>query len=119
MADSTVDTALLPVDIRMRNDDWNGIQTPVLLRRNFTILGTADYPVTLDLNFVKAKAQLANGTSLAFRRVVLVNIRTGSLNQAPGLDLLLPPPPPGAQALLWIDAGGLHYRACFPLAVAL
>ncbi|KXZ42161.1 hypothetical protein GPECTOR_193g318 [Gonium pectorale] len=114
MASPDVDTVFLPVDVALHNQDWDAL---VVLHHNFTVMGTAKRPVTLDMNFVRGKVRLSHGVTLAFHNLVLANFRAGSLMQSPGLDLLLPLPP-GQTALIRVDRGALAFRVCFPLELA-
>ncbi|KXZ40905.1 hypothetical protein GPECTOR_1393g606 [Gonium pectorale] len=118
VADSDTDTALLPVDIVLRDEDWTGIALPVVIARSLTIRGAAERPVALDLGYLRGKARLANGTTLTLSGVVLANFRSGSAFQAPGLDILLPMLPGGA-ALVRGVGGAMVVEACFPLDVAM
>ncbi|KXZ40906.1 hypothetical protein GPECTOR_1393g607 [Gonium pectorale] len=117
MADENVETATLTGDVTVRYEDWAGLTVPVVLRRNFTIAGTSARPPTLDMGFVKGKVQLAPGTTLTLRRLVLTNSRSGSINQAPGLDLLVPLRP-NDSAVIRGEQSYLLWSACFPLELA-
>ncbi|KXZ50623.1 hypothetical protein GPECTOR_15g306 [Gonium pectorale] len=56
LADPGVGTALLPTDMVLKDDDWASLKTPVTVKRNFTIMGTAaERLVKLDFNFVRHK----------------------------------------------------------------
>ncbi|PNH08412.1 hypothetical protein TSOC_005025, partial [Tetrabaena socialis] len=115
LADPSVTTALLPGDCMLRDSDFSGFALPLVLRRNFTIMGSASRPVTLDLGFVSRKVRLGGGTVLTFSRVALLNYRAGSAAQAPGLDLLAPGEADEPVALLRLHEGVLSYRLCFPV----
>ncbi|KXZ44067.1 hypothetical protein GPECTOR_74g681 [Gonium pectorale] len=82
----------------MTDADWAPYRTPVLLQRNFTILGTRDAMVDwpeLDLGFVKAKVLLGPGTILNFSRVVIIKSRNVPPFQPVGMDLIVSVPRPG------------------------
>ncbi|KXZ51107.1 hypothetical protein GPECTOR_14g89 [Gonium pectorale] len=82
------------------------------------MVGTGARPVTIDMHFVRGKVRMGSGNVLILRRVVLLNFRSGSFNQAPGLDLLAPLPA-GESSIVWVDQGAIVIRACFPLEVAM
>ncbi|KXZ41572.1 hypothetical protein GPECTOR_385g193 [Gonium pectorale] len=113
MSNSNIDTALLPVDLALREDDWDGISVPVVVDRNFTVQGIAQREAIIDFGFVRQKFRMGNGTVLTLRRILGVNFRSGSFVQTPGLDLMLPMPT-GERAVLRLDQGAVLMRACFP-----
>ncbi|PNH03032.1 hypothetical protein TSOC_010923, partial [Tetrabaena socialis] len=115
LADSSVTTALLPVDFVLRDSDFSGLALPLDIRRNFTIMGSASRPVTLDLGFVGHKVRLGGGVLLTISRVALINYRSGSAAQAPGLDLLTPGEADEPVALLRLQDCVMSYRLCFPV----
>ncbi|PNH08417.1 hypothetical protein TSOC_005028 [Tetrabaena socialis] len=115
LADPSTTTALLPRDCILRGSDFSGFALPLLLRRNFTVMGSASRPVTLDLGFVSRKVRLGGGVVLTFSRVALLKYRAGSLAQAPGLDLLAPGEADEPMALLRLHECVLSYRLCFPV----
>ncbi|KAG2441627.1 hypothetical protein HXX76_003247 [Chlamydomonas incerta] len=61
--------------------------------------------------------------TLTVQGLILVSWRSGSANQAPGIDLLLPvTSPPGSAAIvpvLMILKSYFYYRNCFPVSIAL
>ncbi|KXZ51106.1 hypothetical protein GPECTOR_14g88 [Gonium pectorale] len=114
LADPGVDTALLPSDVVLRDDDWATLRTPVARDRNFTILGTAQRLVTLDFNFVRRKMLMANGTTLILRRLVVMNEKTSGDFQASEVELFLPLPA-GHRSLIWLDQGALVTPICLPI----
>ncbi|PNH02880.1 putative serine/threonine-protein kinase [Tetrabaena socialis] len=115
LADPSVTTVLLPDDCVLRDSDFSGFALPLVLRRNFTIMGSASRPVTLDLGFVGHKVRLAGGVVLTFCRVALLNYRTGSVAQAPGFDLLAPGEADDPVALVRLQECVMSYRLCFPV----
>ena len=59
LADPGVDTAYLPGDVALKEEDFADYNTTIIIRRNFTIAGVASRQVTLDLGFLKGKVDAA------------------------------------------------------------
>ncbi|KXZ47201.1 hypothetical protein GPECTOR_37g207 [Gonium pectorale] len=118
LANPSVDEALLPNDLVLKASDWAGVPVPAIVSRNLTLLGDADKAVALDLGFVRGQVRLVNGVTLTLRNIAVANYRAGSFIQAPSFDLLLPAAP-GEQATILFDGGGIIFRMCFPLSIAL
>ncbi|KXZ43305.1 hypothetical protein GPECTOR_95g694 [Gonium pectorale] len=116
-ADASVDTALLPGDVLVQDEDWAGYALPVIRSTNLTILGTAGRMPTLDFNYVEKKAMLTNGTTLTLRRVVVLGTQDSVFVRDVDLDLLWPLPA-GQQAVLWLDGGAIVTPICKPLSEA-
>ncbi|GLI63910.1 hypothetical protein VaNZ11_007048 [Volvox africanus] len=114
LLNQSVGMAQLVNDLMLKDSDWPA--STILVGRNFTVEGVAARPVVIDMAFVKWKVQFFNGAFATLRRLVLLRFRSGSYNQAPGLNLFKPLPP-GDSASLILDQTFLIMPICFPLAI--
>ncbi|PNH11808.1 putative serine/threonine-protein kinase [Tetrabaena socialis] len=119
LEDETVVSIIIVNDIALSNADFSeSLESPIVLRRNLTILGNSVRWPVLDLGSpnVRHKLRLSNGTVLALRHIILDNFRTGAHFQAPGFDVLAPCDP-GDWGLVVQTDMALIQRACLPLAL--
>eukprot|EP00198_Chlamydomonas_reinhardtii_P008793 XP_001698130.1 predicted protein [Chlamydomonas reinhardtii] len=92
-ADYSVDIVMVLNDVAWTDEDWAGIPVPVLLKRDFAVIGRAPGPdgllVTWDSNYVSKKVRLVNST-MTLRNFVVLESRRVNQNLAPGCDMLEP-----------------------------
>ncbi|KXZ46631.1 hypothetical protein GPECTOR_42g842 [Gonium pectorale] len=81
-------------------------------------MGTAEHLITFDYGYCRDKIRLGNGTTLTLRRMVTINYRRIIFNRAAGAEWLAAMPP-GEQAVVWSDQGGVVTPVCLPLEQAM
>ncbi|PNW71450.1 hypothetical protein CHLRE_16g654900v5 [Chlamydomonas reinhardtii] len=115
-ADYSVDIVMVLNDVAWTDEDWAGIPVPVLLKRDFAVIGRAPGPdgllVTWDSNYVSKKVRLVNST-MTLRNFVVLESRRVNQNLAPGCDML-EPCAAGDWGRVVLDSSFLVQRLCYP-----
>ncbi|KAG2485407.1 hypothetical protein HYH03_015893 [Edaphochlamys debaryana] len=118
LADGRVTSAQLKGDVALSESDFEGLPSPIVLDRTFTISGgDAESPSSwpeLSLGPVKGKVRLEGGAVLTIEHVVLRDFRANPLGQSPGLDLLASSSSDAAGDLVRIQDAVMMLRICIP-----
>ncbi|GIL62810.1 hypothetical protein Vafri_16986 [Volvox africanus] len=114
-----IDVAIILADVWMRLTDWDGLldeSEPIVLKKNFTILGSPSLPEwpLLNMGFVRDKIRIGNGVALIVRHVVVGDFRSSLLTQTPGFDLAARTFSGGVPGILLHNETAVMYSVCLP-----
>ncbi|KAG2485131.1 hypothetical protein HYH03_016118 [Edaphochlamys debaryana] len=103
LANDDITAVRLAPSIVQTPQDWEGLATPIILRRNVTLESSGPGLAVLDFKedgLVRAKMRPYNLTTgvVTCRNLVILHGRQGSTMQAPGLDVMASFQPPAGEA---------------------
>ncbi|KAG2485143.1 hypothetical protein HYH03_016129 [Edaphochlamys debaryana] len=118
LANDDVTAVRLASSIVQTPQDWEGLATPIILRRNVTLESSGPGLAVLDFKedgLVRAKMRPYNLTTgvVTFRNLVFLHGRQGSTMQAPGLDIMASLQP-GEDGLFMIQDSYQLLPNCYP-----